>query len=579
MKDIADLLAAIKTDTEIESYVPQLRRTLFGSPDARPDIPPKLLWDVVTNTLRERYYRVGRDADKIDVDDTFHRIAYAFGGPVHPLQRAWKQDDHTPSVSNDNVPAPSWSPVGATLSSYIDRKAKEYGKHFLPTSPNIDSKNVPPKSGFTVPSELKFTVPKELADRPDVERIIRDLEQRETEQGLDPGEAMAFPMALLGKDRGTEFGGKVKNIPPDAHIRPEYVSAIETHMGMEAFCRSTGGRAILITDAHRDTMRHLGFPEDAQPANEEDQKTYAKAVSQALREITAPVLYGETYYITKDIMALLEDAAHDLPRDAVFLPSLLPSPAGLVILPSTWTSREDAKLHGGTSKLRPIIVFGWAPDRPLIDADTNDLWYRRYRFWAYAASPIRERAINGVVTRDNVRLTVEGVAHAWEPVGSAIVDPGQLLSMTPDGIIDAYADNIQPEYEKQLLEGAGFHSDMLRWFGSLLFFMAQELAVRSTHRAPRALRRRATVRKDDTVKEHVHVILLRRKNYAEALAAGDHVPTPVNWSHRWLVRAHWRNQNYPSLGKTMPKYIRAFIKGPDNLPYRPPGHDIYGVTR
>lgn len=40
--------------------------------------------------------------------------------------------------------------------------------------------------------------------------------------------------------------------------------------------------------------------------------------------------------------------------------------------------------------------------------------------------------------------------------------------------------------------------------------------------------------------------------------------TTVEWSHRWMVRPHWRKQWYPSLQQHKLKYIHPYIKGPED---------------
>lgn len=41
---------------------------------------------------------------------------------------------------------------------------------------------------------------------------------------------------------------------------------------------------------------------------------------------------------------------------------------------------------------------------------------------------------------------------------------------------------------------------------------------------------------------------------------------PVDWQHRWIVNGHWRQQWYPSLGVNLPKWIHAYVKGPEDKP-------------
>lgn len=40
----------------------------------------------------------------------------------------------------------------------------------------------------------------------------------------------------------------------------------------------------------------------------------------------------------------------------------------------------------------------------------------------------------------------------------------------------------------------------------------------------------------------------------------------VNWSHRWLVGGHWRQQYYPSRGGNSPIWINPYVKGPEGKP-------------
>ncbi len=75
---------------------------------------------------------------------------------------------------------------------------------------------------------------------------------------------------------------------------------------------------------------------------------------------------------------------------------------------------------------------------------------------------------------------------------------------------------------------------------------------------PRAERRRLQ-RVGGAPRRWVTANLTRR---ASAKNQGD--VSSVDWSHRWMVRPHWRNQWYPSLGVHKMKYIHPYIKGPED---------------
>ena len=50
------------------------------------------------------------------------------------------------------------------------------------------------------------------------------------------------------------------------------------------------------------------------------------------------------------------------------------------------------------------------------------------------------------------------------------------------------------------------------------------------------------------------------------------------YSHRWVVRGHWRKQWYASQGRHVPIWISPFVKGPDGAPLLG-GEKVYAWTR
>lgn len=87
--------------------------------------------------------------------------------------------------------------------------------------------------------------------------------------------------------------------------------------------------------------------------------------------------------------------------------------------------------------------------------------------------------------------------------------------------------------------------------------MAQTIATRTESRPGKEFRRRWE--RADWKEKAVTVIRLRRPR---AEQDADHEPGSVEWSHRWLVGGHWRNQWYASVGLHRQIWISPFIKGP-----------------
>jgi hypothetical protein len=72
----------------------------------------------------------------------------------------------------------------------------------------------------------------------------------------------------------------------------------------------------------------------------------------------------------------------------------------------------------------------------------------------------------------------------------------------------------------------------------------------------------------------VYIELRRRKSSQITPAESE----SAEYSHRWLVRGHWRNQWYPTFGRHMPAYVTPYVKGPADKPLVVK-QKIFGVVR
>jgi hypothetical protein len=100
---------------------------------------------------------------------------------------------------------------------------------------------------------------------------------------------------------------------------------------------------------------------------------------------------------------------------------------------------------------------------------------------------------------------------------------------------------------------------------ALWSLMAQPIAAPRSERAGRQYRRRWE-RDVGTMPNYgdVRVVTLRR-----TMGDGGGETDDVfgrEWTHRWVVRGHWRNQWYPSEGVHRMVWIAPFVKGPEDKP-------------
>jgi hypothetical protein len=91
--------------------------------------------------------------------------------------------------------------------------------------------------------------------------------------------------------------------------------------------------------------------------------------------------------------------------------------------------------------------------------------------------------------------------------------------------------------------------------------MQQTLAVSAPAHADRAESRRSA---RAGLPSDLIVVHLRKRRVEDP--DPDDTGSVVDWSHRWLVGGHWRNQWLPSRSCHRPMWIDPYVKGPDDKP-------------
>jgi hypothetical protein len=75
---------------------------------------------------------------------------------------------------------------------------------------------------------------------------------------------------------------------------------------------------------------------------------------------------------------------------------------------------------------------------------------------------------------------------------------------------------------------------------------------------------RRAMRKQGLPAEDITVVTLRRRDVYHDTDDTD--PASVDWTHRWLVDGHWRNQWLPSRQTHRLQWISGYVKGPADKP-------------
>lgn len=116
--------------------------------------------------------------------------------------------------------------------------------------------------------------------------------------------------------------------------------------------------------------------------------------------------------------------------------------------------------------------------------------------------------------------------------------------------------------------------ELIRFFVAARLWTQQSIVAVANRPVDRHTKKRA-LRVQPDAECSVRVVLLRRKDYGPS----DGESRPVEWSCRWLVSGHWRNQYHQSTGERVPTWIMPYVKGPEDKPLKAPSPTVYAVTR
>lgn len=115
-----------------------------------------------------------------------------------------------------------------------------------------------------------------------------------------------------------------------------------------------------------------------------------------------------------------------------------------------------------------------------------------------------------------------------------------------------------------------------RFFIAACTWLQQRIMVFSSGPIERHRRKQLAREHNAPIPSDVKVIQLRRsesQSRPPSAPDGEH----IDWSCRWIVNGHWRNQPYKDERKLI--YIMPYVKGPDDKPLKVPTHTVYQVSR
>lgn len=286
-----------------------------------------------------------------------------------------------------------------------------------------------------------------------------------------------------------------------------------------------------------------GFADDAAARLARDDAAFFRQTPQVE---AAKLERADTVFVDRDVLELV-DHARAAVRVEAMLPEDLFTPEGFALFERDVFLRDR---NHGCASFRAMswgpAIAGGIPRREELISGTHITLYAHWD--AEDDYSVRLRASE---RRDHYLQ-----AH------------GSLLSMfhagfVPWGIVPT--DEVTPELD---------HDRQLWRFVQTFFrFAQQEVVVPVRERGDRHARRRMARLRED--RDGVLVVRLRRAR-PERKEPGD---AEVEWSCRWPVSGHWRDQWYPSVGAHRQKWIHGYVKGPADKPLRTHAGRAFIISR
>lgn len=277
--------------------------------------------------------------------------------------------------------------------------------------------------------------------------------------------------------------------------------------------------------------------------------------------------------------------------------------------------RVHKELHSGWQVDKRILQtaapFAWSSEatRAVLEASKSiplDTGMTRWNletptvFWRFE-TPLPFQTIT---TRDNIvgvralgfgwikTVSAFGMpCHTWldDPMGEWPLIPSQTWEWSEGDTLGSMLEATRKHYQR--VYGPGGMWEKRAQVGVDIFMAATEGISRFVLAGLAWLNQRVLVAEAAHVERHrrkdfnrrtgqaleaIKVVQLRKNEYPPR----EHGESEVEWSCRWAVIGHWRNQACgPKHGDHQLRYIMPFVKGPSDKPFREAPRKVYEVSR
>ena len=257
---------------------------------------------------------------------------------------------------------------------------------------------------------------------------------------------------------------------------------------------------------------------------------------------------AELYAVSAEMTRLAVVAGESIP-DFHLEPEDVPAPTGFMVFDEPIGSYVNT--DGLSPERFPIVAVSWGQYEHA-KLPRGGVWFTFYTPVDLDGLERQAAAMAGRRLRERERARIRVLSGPLNWDNEAIVGYGsnQKASYEPGASQDAKLDEFAPW--SQTLRAA--------WL-----LMAQPQIAEVEELEPSRVARRRALRAGIDVRA-VRVLHLRRLEREHGAPQDD--AASREYSCRWMVRGHWRQQWYPSRGVHRPIWINPHIKGPDGKPLR-----------
>jgi hypothetical protein len=278
---------------------------------------------------------------------------------------------------------------------------------------------------------------------------------------------------------------------------------------------------------------------------------------------------ADPYFVSKEIGQLVEHAARSFPDNVSLTADLLMSHFGWLYF------SESIKCHN----LR-IKAFSWSPIRQRLPGhQLEGIELVPYVDDKIYPHPLKYSPLLFRLTVNNFIEAEKGIDHQRN-----LTEKERQLSKLAE-IVTSLTSEERIKFDQEINDikqkindpdNIIAEVDRIRIFLCLLSFMNQKLVVAQGQSASEQVKRR--YRREHGQQHNppaIKVIVLRRKEHAARLESEEN---KINWSYRWLVSGHWRQQWYSSIQAHKALWIHPYAKGPEDKPLKQPVK-LFAVVR